>query len=400
MKILLITAEGFDTPNPNNQMTEVLIDFFLKNNYSVHLIQSNRSGCYDEIPFLLKNRNNFTFKSIYRKKTKKSNFISRYIYDTFFQFKTILSWIFLKDIDLVYVQSNPTVIYLMILLKLIKKWPIIYSVYDIFPGHAYDIGVIKSRIIYQILDNIQKICYKIPNKITVLSEDMKFTLSKKGINNNKIITIPAWVDNSKVFEVDYKENKFIEKYQLSKSKFYLQFAGTLGYVFDYQIIIELAKRFKHFNDIEFQMIGDGAIREKFANEVNENCIRNIKFYPWQPLEIISDVYSSGDICIIPLKKGVIYAGVPSKIPLLMLCKKVNIVIVERDSFFYNEVNNNKIGIAIDHNELDKLENIILKLKNDNNYLKAISENAYIYAYQKYSANNVMNSLIQVIEGLK
>lgn len=29
MKILLITAEGFDTPNPNNQMAEVMINDFL-----------------------------------------------------------------------------------------------------------------------------------------------------------------------------------------------------------------------------------------------------------------------------------------------------------------------------------------------------------------------------------
>ena len=42
MKILFITAEGFDTPNPNNQMAEVMINDFLNNGFS---------GCSGVVPW-------------------------------------------------------------------------------------------------------------------------------------------------------------------------------------------------------------------------------------------------------------------------------------------------------------------------------------------------------------
>lgn len=50
MKILFITAEGFDTPNPNNQMAEVMINDFLDRGYQVHLIQSHRKGVNPTFP--------------------------------------------------------------------------------------------------------------------------------------------------------------------------------------------------------------------------------------------------------------------------------------------------------------------------------------------------------------
>ena len=60
MKILYITAEGFDTPNPNNQMAEVMIRDFLQNGHSVHLVQSHRKGVNPDIPKSLENEPNLT----------------------------------------------------------------------------------------------------------------------------------------------------------------------------------------------------------------------------------------------------------------------------------------------------------------------------------------------------
>ena len=50
MKILYITAEGFDTPNPNNQMAEVMINDFLDHGFQVHLIQSRRKRINPDEP--------------------------------------------------------------------------------------------------------------------------------------------------------------------------------------------------------------------------------------------------------------------------------------------------------------------------------------------------------------
>ena len=78
MKILYITAEGFDTPNPNNQMAERMLNDFLDNGYDVHLIQSRRKQLFPEIPESLAGKKNLVIDTINRKFDKKNNFIKRY----------------------------------------------------------------------------------------------------------------------------------------------------------------------------------------------------------------------------------------------------------------------------------------------------------------------------------
>ena len=78
MKILYITAEGFDTPNPNNQMAETMIRSFLRMGHKVHLIQSHRKGLNPDIPQSIANETNLVVDTIVRNVVDKTNFIKRY----------------------------------------------------------------------------------------------------------------------------------------------------------------------------------------------------------------------------------------------------------------------------------------------------------------------------------
>lgn len=262
-KILYITAEGFDTPNPNNQMAEVMIRDFLDNGYRVHLVQSHRKGINPDIPDSLLVREGLTVDTVIRKVVDKKNFIRRYLNDMHYALLAMKAWMKVHDADVVYLQSNPTIIYPMILLKLFKRLPIVYSIYDVFPGHAYDIGVINSRFIYNTLRIIQKPCYKMADAITVLGEDMKTKVVEQGAKADDVYVVPAWYDVSTAREIPVDENRFIKKYNIPTDKFVVGFAGTVGYVFNYKTVIELAKRLKPYEDIVIEIVGDGNTKEDF-----------------------------------------------------------------------------------------------------------------------------------------
>ena len=53
-----------------------------------------------------------------------------------------------------------------------------------------------------------------------------------------------------------------------------------------------------FGDIVFQMVGTGAFEKDFKREV-EAGLQELVFYPWQPLDMISDVYSACSVQFIP-----------------------------------------------------------------------------------------------------
>lgn len=398
MKILYITAEGFDTPNPNNQMAEVMINAFLDKNHTVHLIQSHRKAINPDIPKSLEGRNGLTVDTVVRKVVDKTSFVKRYLNDVKYAFLAKKYWQKVKDADVIYLQSNPTIIFPMILLRLFqRRVPIVYSIYDVFPGHAYDIGVIKNKFIYNVLRIMQKPCYKMAEAITVLGEDMKTKVVEQGADPEKVFVVPAWFDVKTAKEVKPEDNRFIKKYNISQEKFYVGFAGTIGYVFNYHTIIEVAKRLQPQKDIAFQIVGDGNVKEQFVQEAEAKKLDNIYFYPLQPVELVPDVYSACNVAIIPLQKGVIGNGIPSKAPILMACKRVIVNSCEGDSFYAKQFAEHNMGIGLDLYDYDGLAKAIIELKNSPEKVIQMADNAYEFVKNNYSSDISTSKLISICE---
>lgn len=400
MKILFITAEGFDTPNPNNQMAEVMLNDFLKAGHEVHLIQSSKKKIYPEIPLSLTNKEHFSYETIDRKIIDRTNFIKRYLNEVHYTFLSLKRWIKYRDADVIYVQSNPVTVFTLILLRLLKpRKPIVYSIYDVFPGHAFDIGIIKSKFIFNMLKIMQWPCYKLPAAILVLSTDMKRILEGLGAKSSKVYVVPAWYDVGNTREITDNNNRFIKKYGIDREKFIVQFAGTIGYVFNYRTIIELAKHLRTDKDIEFHMIGDGNVKDIFVKEAKEFGLDSIKFFPLQPIELVPDVYSAADICIIPLMKGVIGNGVPSKTAILMACRRIILSSVEQSSDYAKMFAEKNMGISVDIEDYDKLAESVRFLKNNPETVKKMVENAYEYGRETYSSTNGTKLILEVFQSV-
>lgn len=398
MKILFITAEGFDTPNPNNQMAEVMINNFLNAGHQVHLIQSHRKGVCPDIPSSLKENKGLKVDTIVRQVVDKSNFVKRYFNDIKYHFDSAKYYRKIKDADIIYLQSNPTIYFPMIFIKIfLRKIPIVYSIYDVFPGHAFDIGVIRSKILFNIFKWIQKPCYKWANAITVLSDDMKDIIVKEGARADDVYVVPAWFDVNSAREIPVSENKFVQKYNINTNKFIVQYAGSIGYVFNYKTIIEVAKRLKNDKEIVIQIIGDGPAKEQFIKEAKDNNLENIQFFPLQPIPIVSDVYSTCNVCIIPLKKGVIGNGTPSKAPILMTCKRIIVNAVESWSKYAKMYSEYNMGYAVDINDYESIVKAIYTIKTNPEDTKIKIENAYKYSQEHFSSSKSTKILIDIME---
>lgn len=396
MRVLYITHAGFDTPGPNNQMAEVMFNDFLDRGYILDIIQSHTKGINPDVPESLSGRKNFNCNTIVRRQINKSHFIKRYLADVIYYFRTMRYWLTKGRYDIVFVQSGPTVVFLLLLLKLFKfRSPILYSIYDVFPGHAFDIGVIKNRFVYNSLRFLQKPCYKIPSVITVLSDDMKDIVVREGAIADSTYVVPAWFDVTTAREILAEENKFIKKYNIDVEKFYVQFAGTIGYVFNYKTVIEVAKRLIDEKDIVLQMIGDGTTKEAFVKEVTELGLTNIKFYPLQPVDIVPDVYSACNVCLIPLMKGVIGNGVPSKLPILMACRRLTITAVESWSKYSKMIADNNMGLVKDVFDYDGLAEAIRFAKDNTDDVSLMVENAYNFGKENYSSVRSLQILADI-----
>lgn len=385
MTLMYLTAEGFDTPNPNNQLAMTMMDDFLKAGIEVYMVASRRKRINPDVPEILRDRVGFTYDIVDRSVVDKTKLIERYLEEMRYAFSAMKSWCkHRRDVDIVLLQSCPTVLFSMVPLKLFLRKPIVFNIFDVFPGSAYDIGVIRNRLIYIILGMLQEPVYRMSTKIVVASADMKARLMRLRVPEDKVRVIPNWYDDASVVEVPIEKNRFIKKYGIDTTKFYVQFAGTIGYVFDYQMIIQVADLLREETGIVFQIIGDGATKEQFVKEVAEMGLSNIVFYPLQPLETVSDVYSACSICLIPLKKGVIGTAFPSKSALLMACRRVVLNAVEENSDYFRMFNENNIGLSVSNSHPEKVAEAIKYLHEHPQETDEMANNAKDYGERFFS----------------
>lgn len=386
-KILFLCNEGFDTPGPSNHLIATLIEDLLGSGYKITLLQSRRKRINNELPENLLNKNNLKLYNIDRKVIDKKSFVFRYLEEASYSLKAFIKWRKFKDIDAVFVQSSPTVVFSILLLKIFLHKPILYSVQDMWPGSAVSSGVLKNKIISRFFYNLQKLAYKNSDIITVISNDMKLKLIDQGVPQNKIYTIVNWFDDRTVKEIPWKENRFVEKYSFSEKYFYVQYAGTMGYVFDYKMIVNVATYLKDYKNIKFQMIGQGSQKEIFMKEVKSKNLDNISFFPLEPQNMVSDVYSACSASLIPLKKGIIGNSVPSKAGLLMACKRPIVNSVDSDSEYFRLFNENGIGISASNDNPEEVAQAILKLYKNPNLCRDLGENGQKFGEKYYSRSN-------------
>lgn len=397
MKVMYYTIEGFDTPNANNHLAQTMLETFLKNGIEVYLLQSDRNGPQPSVPESFEAFEGFTYDNVNRKPAKKNNFIARYFEGIKYAVDSRKVWKKrAKDVDVILVQSTYLSWFSLLMLKSLKK-PIIFSIFDLFPDVVFDVGATNSRFIYKCLGILQKIAYKCSDRIVVITEDVKEKLIKQGIAKEKLVNIVNWFDEEKISEVAPTENRFVRNNNIDQTKFYVQYAGNFGFTFNYKYVIEVAEKLKDYNDIVFQMIGAGTFEQEFKRTAEEKKLHNIQFLPWQSLDIISDVYSACSIGFIPLSKGVIGNSYPSKLSLIMACRRSFVTCADTGTHYCKDITDNEIGICVSDNKPEEAVNAILKLYNDTELRDRYASNAYRYSFAQYGSKNNAVKFVELVK---
>lgn len=276
----------------------------------------------------------------------------------------------INNIDAVFSGSTPPTQGILcgkVAKKLSKRYghkvPFIYNLQDVFPDSLVNANMTKKgSIIWKIGRKIENYTYRSADKIIVISEDFKRNIIEKGVQEDKIIIIPNWVNIDNVYPVARKDNVLFEKCHLDRDKFYICYSGNIGLSQNFDLLIETAKVLKdRFPDIRFVVIGDGAARDEFERSLCEHNLDNIILLPFQPYEDIANVFSLGDVGLIISKPGVGRSSVPSKTWSIMAAERPILASFDSDSELVRLISKTQTGLAVDAGNLDALVDAVVKL---------------------------------------
>lgn len=303
--------------------------------------------------------------------------------------------------DVAFIDSTPPIQGLKLpLVKLLRKCPVVYNCQDLFPDSLSGTGLAKKGgLLWKIGSWVSNVTFNNSDKIICISEDIKRTLvEEKGVPEEKIEVVYNWVDENAVVPVAKEDNPLFEEFGVSKDKFHVVYAGNLGNAQNIDVIVDAAKELSGRKDVEFLIFGTGGLKEQFVEKVKAYGIDNVKFFPLQPMERVSQVYGLGDVCVVSCKPGLGGAAMPSKMLSIMSAGRAVVASFDKGELTYI-LEQNKCGMYAPAGDVKDFAELIRQMADNREECQKMGENARQLILKKFTKAFGTSEYVRIIKSV-
>ena len=280
--------------------------------------------------------------------------------------------------------------------KFSRHKKVVYNLQDIFPDSLITSGISNEKsILMRIGRRMENFTYRHADVIITISEDMKENVVRKGVPPEKVAVVRNWIDVRKTRPVEKAENRLFDELGLTRDKFYVVYAGNLGKVQGVEVILQAAEKLQDQQDIHFVIFGNGSEEEHIREQAKKTT--NLSLFPLQPMERISEVYSLGDVCIIPCKPGTGGSGMPSKTWTIMATGRAIIASFDRGGEMDKVIREAACGLCAEAGNAEILAETVLNLKNHPEQVKQMGDQARKYAEKHVAREQAVQQYVRVIQ---
>jgi colanic acid biosynthesis glycosyl transferase WcaI len=212
------------------------------------------------------------------------------------------------DADIVFAMSPPLSLGVAGWLAAKRRGvPFVFNIQDVFPDVAIETGTISNPRVIRATKALEKFVYDRADVVTVLSEEMQRNVENKTSSATRII--PNFVDIS-TYEPQPLENSYRAEYGL-EGKRVVMYCGNVGFSQSIELLADAAREMTDLEDVVFVVNGGGSA----IGEVRRRAkgLDNFRVIPYQPVERVPEVLAAADIHVIPLRRGLAWSSVPSKL---------------------------------------------------------------------------------------
>ncbi len=193
----------------------------------------------------------------------------------------------------------------------LHRSPLVFNVQDVFPDVAIELGKLTSPRLIAAARALERLTYERAAAVTVLSEDLRANVVAKlpPQRRGDVRVIPNFVDTELIHPLA-RATVLRRNLRITEDQVVILYAGNVGFSQSLDLLAEAARRLAHRSDLVFLVNGGGS--GLAALKATTAGLGNIRFSPYQPPARLPEVLASGDLHVVPLRKGLAASSVPSK----------------------------------------------------------------------------------------
>lgn len=235
----------------------------------------------------------------------------------------------------------------------LRRAPFVFNIQDVFPDAAVETGALTNPKVIAAAEALERFSYQSADAVTVLSDDLRDNVVAKLAGHRrgdatKVRVIPNFVDVERITPGPTDGGYRRELGLLGKTV--VLYAGNVGFSQSLDLVLEAARRTAGRDDVVYLINGSGSARPDLEREARG--LANVRFGDFQPAERLPDVLAAGDIHLVPLRKGLARASVPSKLYSILAAGRPVLAAVDEGTEVANTVNAADAGIAVPPDDPD------------------------------------------------
>ena len=334
--------------------------------------------------------NGVTVQRSYIWARKKRNLVNRAAFELSFIVSSMMQALrgWRPDVILLTIPGLPVALPATLLGK-IYNCPVILNLQDILPDAAVHVGLMKNQKVIEILKRLEKFAYRHATKISVIADGFIKNLAAKGVDTDKMVEIPNWVNVDFIKPLKLKNNYFRQENNL-KNKFVILYSGNIALTQGLETVIDAATCLKHIEEIAIVIVGESKALDRLQAYCDQVGATNVTLLPFQPRAKLPQMLAAADVGLVVQKKNVLDFNMPSKIQVLLASGKAIIASVPSTGTAASAIRRSQGGLVTAPEEPQALADAIVSLYNNQQQAINLGKQGREFAEKNYAFDSALD----------
>ena len=293
------------------------------------------------------------------------------------------------DVIFVYAPSPILQVIPAIILKKIKRVPLVTWVGDLWPQSLVSTGFVANRFLLKIIEQFVRFIYRQNDLLLVQSRPFIGPVKKLA----GAVPVEYFPNPGEAMFADKSSMLATPVYKLKKG-FNIVFAGNLGSVQAIEMIFKAAMILQEEPDINIFLFGNGSMTEWLKTEISAKELKNLVLAGRFPTSAMPAIFAQADVLLVSLiKDETMSLTVPAKVQTYMAAGKP--IIAALDGEGAKIVTDAGAGVATPAEDAVALANVILALSRlPQSDLTKMGDAGYLYYKKNFDSGMLTDRFIK------
>ncbi len=248
------------------------------------------------------------------------------------------------------------------------RCPLVFNVQDVFPDAAVATGAVTNPAVVAAASWLERVSYRLADAVTVLSDDLAANVRGKLPANRggMVRMIPNFVDTEQIHPGD-RMTRYRAELGIGDEPVVL-YAGNVGFSQSLDLVVAAARQLPA---VTFVVNGEGSMRSDL--EEQSAGLPNVRFGSFVPADRLGELLATGDLHVVPLRRGLAHASVPSKTYSILAAGRPVLAAIDAGTTIPRILAESGAGVSVAPDDAERFTAAVADLVADRQRLDAMGE---------------------------